>query len=367
MVSTVPPTACGLATFAEALSMGLRNCGADVRFVEAGQPSGMQRDDVFAALGDGTPHEVLSVAHELANCDVIIVQHEYGIYPGDDGDVVLDLLGAVAVPVVVVAHTVLTDPTDHQRHVLRALCERAQAIVVMTEVGRHRLNSLYAARPGSVHVVPHGAAVGGADRPASTGRRRMLTWGLLGPGKGVEWAIDAFASIASDFRDVDYLVAGSTHPNVLARDGDVYRQSLIERAQRWGIGDRVFFDDAYRDVSALSALIASSDVVVLPYDSVDQVTSGVLVDAVAGGRPVISTAFAHAVELLSSGAGITVPQRDAPALATAMADVLGTPSLARRMEAESRRLAGELSWDSVARRYMELVQSLDTSMPSMAS
>ena len=169
-------------------------------------------------------------------------------------------------------------------------------------------------------LIPHGAATPGAE-PAGGDRRPtadphgLLTWGLLGPGKGIEWAIDAL-SMLSDLRPApEYVIAGATHPKVRERHGEAYRDMLVDRAATAGVAGHVVFDDTYRDLESLTELIQSADLVVLPYDSRDQVTSGVLVDAVAAGRPVVSTAFPHAVELLASGAGIVVPQRDPEALA----------------------------------------------------
>jgi glycosyltransferase involved in cell wall biosynthesis len=178
-----------------------------------------------------------------------------------------------------------------------------------------------------------------------------LTWGLLGPGKGIEWAIDAFALLDDVDPAPTYVIAGATHPKVRERTGEAYRELLIDRAQRSGSGSRISFDDSYRDLESLTDLIRSADLVVLPYDSADQVTSGVLVDAVAAGRPVVSTAFPHAIELLASGAGIVVPQRDPAALAAAIRSVLDDPERSAAMAAEARRLAPELSWAAVAARY----------------
>ena len=164
---------------------------------------------------------------------------------------------------------------------------------------------------------------------------RLLTWGLLGPGKGIEWAIDAMAMLDDVRPRPAYLVAGATHPKVRARDGEAYREMLVRRSWRTGAARAVSFDDSYRDLPALTRLIGASDLVILPYDSDDQVTSGVLVDAVASGRPVIATAFPHAVELLGGGAGVVVPQRDAAAIADVVRGVVDHPE---HLAADGRRV-----------------------------
>ena len=287
------------------------------------------------------------------------LQHEYGLYAGKDGDSVIDLLDAVEAPTIVVAHTVLRSPTPHQRAVLEEVAGAADAVVVMTEAGRRLLVGGFDVDATKVVVIPHGAAVTGhTEARSDASSRKILTWGLLGPGKGIEWAVDALA-LLDDLRPrATYRVAGDTHPKVAAAKGEAYRDMLRRRAADLGLAEDVSFDAGYRGLDALAELISTASVVVLPYDSPDQVTSGVLVDAVAAGRPVVATAFPHAVELLESGAGIVVPRRDPAALATALRRVLTEPGLAEGMAREARRLAPELAWPAVASRYAALGDSL---------
>jgi polysaccharide biosynthesis protein PslF len=361
MLSTFPPTACGIATFAAALSSGLVACGATVDIVRTGASPALEDSVVVQSLGDGSPARVASCIEVLNATEVVIVQHEYGIYDGADGESVLGLMAGIQVPIVLIAHTVVSDPTPNQRSVLERAVAMADVVVVMTETARRRMLAGFVVDEHKVVVIPHGAATPPMSNatveagPARPGRRqRVLTWGLLGPGKGIEWAIDAFADLADLDPAPTYLIAGATHPKVRERHGERYREMLVERAERSGSGSSISFDDSYRDLESLTNLIRSADLVVLPYDSSDQVTSGVLVDAVAAGCPVVSTAFPHAVELLSSGAGIVVPQRDPAALSAAIRSVLTDPELAASMAAEARRLAPELSWAAVAGRYLEL-------------
>ena len=175
----------------------------------------------------------------------------------------------------------------------------------------------------------------------------MLTWGLIGPGKGIERVIEAMRTLHDLPMQPRYLVAGQTHPKVLARTGRIVpSRNAWTQAERHGLSSSVVFDADYRDVASLTALIQSSTVVVLPYDSKDQVTSGVLVDAIAAGRPVVATAFPHAVELLSSGAGLVVDHDDPDAMALALRRVLTRPELAANMAAEASRLAPSLGWST---------------------
>ncbi len=368
MLSTFPPTACGIATFAAALSAALVARGATVDVVRCGPAPDLEDPLVVGSVGHGTPARLADCITALNATDVVIVQHEYGIYEGTDGDTVLDVMSEVFVPMVLIAHTVVTEPTAGQRSVLARACAMADVVVVMTETARTRLTTWFGIDRHSVIVIPHGAATPPANPVASIARagrtdpekppRHVLTWGLLGPGKGIEWAIDAFGLLDDLDPAPTYTIAGATHPKVREQMGEVYREMLVERAARLRGGSQIVFDDSYRDLETLTELIRSADLVVLPYDSDDQVTSGVLVDAVAAGRPVVSTAFPHAVELLASGAGIIVAQRDPAALAVAIRDVLTDAGCAAAMAAEARRLAPELAWTAVAARYDAIAADL---------
>jgi polysaccharide biosynthesis protein PslF len=360
ILSTFPPTACGIATFSAALSAGLIARGATVDVVRCGDIEDVEDPLVVASTqGDGAAGAVAA----LDRVDIAVVQHEYGIHGGRDGADVLAILDALTVPCILVAHTVVRHPTRHQRRVLERACGAADAVVVMTEHARRRLVGGYDVDAERVSVIPHGATTPPDEEDAAASRApgaplRVLTWGLLGPGKGIEWAIDAMAMLADVRPRPAYLVAGATHPKVLANDGEAYREMLERRCWASGAAVSVTFDETYRDLPALGRLIGEADLVLLPYDSEDQVTSGVLVDAVARGCPVVATAFPHAVELLGSGAGIVVPQRDAAALADVVRSVVDHPELLAQMASTCRELAPALSWNSVARRYDDLATTL---------
>jgi glycosyltransferase involved in cell wall biosynthesis len=360
ILSTYPPTPCGLATFSAALASGLGAHGADVGVVRVsdGPPSESAR--VIGELVNGSSASVAGCAELLNQSDVAVIQHEYGIYGGVDGDEVVDIIDGLRVPSIVIAHTILKDPTPHQRSVLEAVVARADQVIVMSDAASHRLRHGFDVDRHKVTTIPHGATVPRNGSVSRRGRPTLLTWGLIGPGKGIERVIDAMSSLTDLPGKPRYLVAGRTHPKVLAADGEAYRDARKEQARRRGVEDSVCFDTGYRNVPMLTDLIQSAAVVVLPYDSTDQVTSGVLVDAIASGRPVVATAFPHALELLSSGAGIVVAHDDADALASALRRVLTQPRLAGDMAAEARRLAPEMAWSVVASAYLNLAHRVLT-------
>jgi polysaccharide biosynthesis protein PslF len=372
LLSTYPPTQCGLATFTASLRQALMSAGQDTRVVRVlehplgaadGSPS-----EVVEHLVHGDSDSTRAAVAALDACDVAVVQHEYGIYGGRDGQDVLDVLTALEVPSIVVLHTVLARPTLRQRQILERVADAVDAVVVMSRKAADRLLAGYAVDAAKIDVIPHGANVFRRPRGARpyadrVGPRRpatILTWGLIGPGKGIEWGVDALAEVRAAGVDARYLVAGETHPKVLEHQGEQYRDSLEAEAEAAGIGDAVVFDAAYRDSESLEELAAQADVILLPYESSEQVTSGVLIEAVAARRPVVATAFPHAEELLASGAGLVVPQRDAGAMAEALRRVLTEPGLAASMTAHAGRIAPGLDWSAVAASYVRLAALVRT-------
>jgi polysaccharide biosynthesis protein PslF len=353
-LSTYPPTLCGIASFTAALRGALPPdvAGGVVRLVET--PGEPRPAGVVGELVAGSPAGCRRAAVELNQYDVALIQHEYGVYGGRDGDDVLRVMAGLTVPAVVVLHTVLLAPTPHQRSVLNRVVARAAAVVTMSETARSRLLAGYDVAPGRVHVIPHGADDHGsvaAASPHRNQRRQILTWGLLGPGKGIEWGIEAMSLLGDLWPEPRYVVAGRTHPKVLAREGESYRHHLVSKAELLGVGDRVRFDSRYLDPVSLRHLVSRAEVVLLPYDSRDQVTSGVLVEAVISRTPVVATRFPHAVELLSGGAGVLVDHEDPVSIAGALRHVLGDRAAASRMASSAGVAAATLGWASVARRY----------------
>ena len=356
ILSTFPPTHCGLATFAAALAEGLKRVGVrHIGIVEASDGASCSLDPrVHARLVTGSPQSRIAAARVINSYDFLLLQHEFGIFGGDDGREVLDLLNDVYVPVVVTLHTVPLEPTRGQREVLEAIARRADVLVTMTQTASDRLVSLYDVRASSVVTIPHGATVpAGFDLP-STDQTTLLTWGLLGPGKGVEWVIDALAMLPELRSNVKYVIAGQTHPKVLANHGERYRNMLKSRAEQLGVRDLLQFDDQYRTLPSLMELIRDSTCVVLPYDSQDQITSGVLVDAVSARRPVIATAFPHARELVTPDIGIVVPHQDPVSMAGAIRSMATNPELVTAMALATEPVARDHHWVSVAARYADV-------------
>lgn len=362
LLGTYPPTQCGLASFTASLRRAVAADGSGdradvVRIIDG--PVFSSRPEVVEYLRVGQPDAHLAAAAALNRYDVAIVQHDYAIFGGPDGDEVLAVVERLTVPCVVVLHTVLRVPTAHQRVVLERLIAAADAVVTMTEAGRRRLIAGYAVPDvDKLTVIPHGADLTGPHHPSGGRRPTILTWGLLRPDKGIEWALTGLREIRGLTPVPRYVVAGQTHPKVLATAGESYRIGLAAKARALGVTNLVRFERGYLDDDRLARLVSYADIVLLPFDSGDQVTSGVLIEALAAGKPVVSTAFPHAVELLSSGAGILVPHRNGAAIATALTRVLADPGLAARMSLEAGRVVSGSDWPTVAARYRSLAAGL---------
>jgi glycosyltransferase involved in cell wall biosynthesis len=359
-LSTHPPTRCGLATFNAALAAALAPGAGGVVRVTTGADEGPPGPDVAHTWAAHDSNGWRGAADALNGNDVAVIQHEYGIYPGADGADVLRLMRRLRVPTIVVLHTVLSRPTPRQKSVLEQIAAVAGAVVTLTATAHDRLVVGYDVDPAKVCLIPHGAT-DHTGAPITRGPRpHLLTWGLLGPGKGIEWAIRALPHLSR--LDPVYTVAGRTHPKVLERHGEAYRAGLHKLGAELGVAHAVDYRSQYLDDAALGALIRSADVVVLPYDSVEQVTSGVLIEAVAAGVPVVATAFPHAVELLTDGPGLVVPHRNPRALATAVRKVLTRPALVR-----TTADAPTLRWPAVAARYEALAEGLLAAAPRAAA
>lgn len=359
LVGTYPPTECGLATYTSNLRAAIAGTGATarvVRLVDA-RESGELSEEVAALWVRSDAHGVEAALSVLDRCDVVMAQHEFGIYPGRDGEAIVELVRRCQRPVVTVLHTVLAHPSRHQAAIVDALAQASRKLVVHSNAARCRLMRVHDLDPGSVAVIPHGASSNLIGRSSISSKEPLLlTWGLLGPGKGVERGIEAVAILRRQGFDVRYLIAGETHPNVRAREGERYREMLVDLARERGVVDLVDFDPTYRDWPSLRAVVRSASLVLVPYDSRDQVTSGVLVEALAGGKPVVATAFPHAVELSQTGA-VAVVDHEAPGqLACVIREILSNSALYTSMENAARTEGARYDWAIVGQQFAALAQ-----------
>jgi len=363
-VSTYPPTVCGLASY----TASLLNAVAHSRRSRHGLGVVGLSDDARRSAPDeifvhrrGNPTSLRTAAGVLNTYDTVSIQHEFGIFGGPDGAEVMELAARLTVPTAVTFHTVLDRPTLSQRRIIDSLTERADRVVVMSQTASERLTHRYGVPPNAIEVIAHGADARFAGPSLVTGNRPLvLTWGLIGPGKGLESVIEAFAGLVDLDPRPRYLIAGATHPNVQAASGESYREGLASLVQSLDLEDLIEFDDRYIDRETLARLVRTADLVVLPYASAEQVTSGVLVEAIAAAKPVIATRFPHAVELLSGGAGVLVPHGDPGALTAALRRLLTDRALTARMGLQARLLADGWYWPTIGQRFGTMMSDMTT-------
>jgi glycosyltransferase involved in cell wall biosynthesis len=330
LVGNHPPRRCGIATYTRDVAAALRGAGHRLHLTAMTDP-GASHDygpAVDRAVAQASRSDHVAAGREIAGWDpdVVLVEHEFGIFGGPAGRWIADLIEAADAPAVVTLHTVLERPTPEQDAAMRAIEARAAALVVMAERGRRMLRARRPSGP-PVEVIPHGApdlppAAPGAMR-ARLGwpeRPTMLTFGLLSPGKGIETAIDALPAVLERVPGARYVLLGATHPHLVAREGETYREGLLARARALGVGDALHMIPRYVDDAFLRDALRAAEVYVTPYAAEAQITSGTLALALALGVPTVSTPYWHAREALT--AAQLFPHGDAAALAAAASALL---------------------------------------------
>lgn len=300
----------------------------------------------------------------LDKADVLCVQHEFGIYGGPAGSHLLALLKEVRMPVVTTLHTVLQEPDADQRAVMEELIRRSDRLIVMAEKGREILLETYATPPDKIDVIAHGIPDIPFTEPHGykrqfgvEGRTVLFTFGLIGPGKGIEHVIQALPAIVARHPEVVYLVLGATHPHLVAEEGESYRLSLERLAHDIGVGDHVIFFNRFVTLDELKEFIGATDIYLTPYLNEAQITSGTLAYVFGAGKAVVSTPYWHAQELLADGRGTLVPFRDPPAIAEAVLRYLDDPQLLAHTRQRAHEMGRAMIWPATAERYLATLQS----------
>lgn len=370
VVGCFPPRRCGIATFTYDMVNAVLKARPDAQ-IEVYAMSDKTEEALAQSVkrvvieDDLRSHIEAGIEIERGGSDVVWVQHEFGIFGGPSGAMVIDLLAPVSAPLIVTLHTVLDNPNTDQRRIMDWFVGHASRIVVMSEHSSRILQECYGAEPRQVEVIEHGVP----DRPFGRseamkrrfgleGRKVLLTFGLISPGKCIEVAISALPRIVMNFPQAMYVIAGATHPRSLDQDGEKYRDELKGLAEELGVADHIRWINEYLDIDDLLDLIEAAEIYLTPYSSPAQATSGTLAYAVALGKAVVSTPYQHAVELLAQDHGILTPFRDNAAMAAAICKLLGDPAALTALQHRAYRRGRSMTWANFGSRSIELVESV---------
>lgn len=369
-VSTFLPTQCGLATFSNDLvnSLALSPLVADTQVVAVSpDPKQVFFPPVMAVIKKQVKSDYRRVARLLNRFepDVVMIQHEYGIFGGPDGSYILDFVDELRIPYAVTLHTVLPKHSAGQSRVLKKLCAKAKQVLVFTSRAEELMNKAKLCDAEKMRVVPHGAPpeitkLSLQPIPKKTNRKKtflVTSFGLLAPRKGVDLTIKAISLLAKQHPEIQMVVAGDIHPEVRRRQGAKYEEQLESLVKRHGLQLHVTFQKQFLTIEELAELLARTELFVSAYEGKDQIVSGALTFALAAGCACVSTPYRYAQDMLSSGAGTLVPFGKVKPLARAIENYLTNPEKLRAARAEARRIGKNLSWPAVGLETAQILQA----------
>jgi glycosyltransferase involved in cell wall biosynthesis len=370
-LSTYPPKQCGIATFSKNLRDNLVRLGERASIAAISDPYYYYNysDEVSYIVQQHELRDYINVANAInknSSIELVIIQHEYGIYGGADGEYLLLFTSHLAKPFVLVAHTALPEPSARQRSVLRNLCQQAAVVVAMTKNSAGLLSSIYGVPEKKLYIIHHGVpAFRVRDRKqlkqeyGYEGRTLVTTFGLIGPGKGIEIGIKALKGLVEKHENLMYLIVGKTHPMLLKHEGERYREMLNDLINSLGLQNNVNFINKFLEPEELGEYLYMTDIYLSPYPNRDQAISGTLAYALGCGRAIVSTPHTYALEMLSQGQrGLVAADANPESLAELLDRVLSEPDLKLLLENGAAKLGDRMKWPYIAKQYVSLAGSI---------
>jgi glycosyltransferase involved in cell wall biosynthesis len=301
----------------------------------------------------------------FSNVDLVCLQHEYGIFGGPAGSHILELLRRLRMPFATTLHTVLREPNPDQQRVMEEIATLSDRLIVMSQQSAEILQEVFHVPPGKIDLIPHGIPDLPFTDPSfykdgfgTEGKEVLLTFGLLSPNKGIENVIKALPQILARHSNVVYMVSGVTHPHILRREGDKYRQYLQNLAKELGVEANVIFRNRFVSPEEMIELIGAADIYITPYKHKAQVVSGTLAYALSAGKAIISTPYLHAVELLDEERGALVPFDDPEAIAAKTVELLDNATARHAMRKRAYLYGRDMVWSRVAQKYMKSFEQI---------
>lgn len=370
-LGSFPPRECGIATFTkdvvDSYDAAFKTSSEIIAIDEPGGDVRHYPPQVVARLTQDRreSYEDIAAFVNAHPAEVLNIQHEYGLFGGDRGIWLVDLLQAVEKPIVLTLHTVLPEPDEDMLRVTREICCYATVVVSLSQTGRELLTSVYGVDADRVRVVHHGVP----DVPFNDtapfkasfgiGQRTVIsTFGLINRGKGLEFAIEAMRSVVKRHPEALYLILGETHPVVRRQEGESYRASLQQLVADYGLKNNVQLVDKYLEFDELVSYLQATDVYLTPYLNPTQIVSGTLAYAVGCGKAIVSTPYLYAKEMLANHRGFLCEFRDSASIAAIITGLLDDPSLRRATERRAYRFGRQMTWPQVALQYGRLFAEL---------
>ncbi|WP_258881353.1 glycosyltransferase family 4 protein [Paenibacillus sp. sptzw28] len=362
-LGTSLPRECGIATFTQdLLDQFAQKQGFNIPRIIAvnNKESYNYQEQVVMQIDQQRLSDYLDAADHLnlSSVNLLVIQHEFGIYGGESGEFLIPFVERLKIPYVVIFHTVLTKPSPKQRHIMNRIAELSVKVVTMSQSTVIDLNSIYGIDINKITFIHHGVPFvrtksrtklkeeyGFADR------RILSTFGFLSPGKGIEYGIEAMRGVVEQHPDSLYIIWGKTHPVVKRETGEVYRQKLTELIRKFGLADNILFVDKLLSQEEVIESLVMSDIYMTPYLGKDQAVSGTLAYGIGYGRVIVSTPYRYAEEMLAGGRGLLADFRNSSSLEACILKLLGNPSLVKEMEARTLALGQTMMWGEIAKRY----------------
>ncbi len=302
-----------------------------------------------------------------SNIELVSIQHEFGLFGGEWGEYVLDLVNAIDKPIVTTLHTIPLKPAAKAKLIIEALASECE-LVIMNKTAKRLLLNKYVVRDRHIHVIPHGCP----DVPFISKDTRdhikfnlglrnrfvLSTFGLISRGKGIEYAIKALPAIVEDTSNILYLVIGATHPQVRKIEGETYRRSLLSLAEDLGLEKNVRFYNRYLSLRELVTYLQATDIYLTPFIERDQISSGTLMYAMGTGKAIISTPYLHAEEALTNGRGLLCRFKDPKSMAKNIVKLVKNEKVIDKMGKRAYDYSRKATWPKVAKRYIDLFSKL---------